>query len=71
MGIFKEQERRFRIADQYQEHLRRLISIQPVGAIPSEAGRVLYDELEMIGRYDGLIFLTKGGVMYLRDRGFI
>lgn len=64
-------EELFEKADAYREYLLRLKTPQPVDAIPNEVGWVLYDDLKMIDRYDGLLFLTKLGVMYLKDRGLI
>lgn len=64
-------EQLYRQADAYREHLLRLATVQPVDAVPNDIGRILYDELGMIDRYDGFLFLTKLGVMYLKSRGLI
>ncbi len=71
IGLLTDHEPQYLKADQYREHLVRLRTVQPVKAVPDEVGRVLYDELQMIDRYDGSIFLTKLGVMYLKNRGLV
>ena len=57
--------------DKHSEYIKKLITAQPVDAIPNHIGRELYDKWGVIDRYDGVIFLTRSGVMYLRKRGFI
>lgn len=59
------------LTEELLESLMKLKTVSPVDSIPNEIGRILYDDFYCIDRFDGVLFLTRRGIMALRRRGLI